>query len=643
MHEYFVNATPNEQGPTETKKSSESRCFQIKSDGNATTATGKELQIMEINHQDKKAAAEQIVKYVTETRKLDLDTFKNLTDVEMFLGGKTPGVMFHYRQGGQLMGTKVRTADDSKKTFWINRAQQVQNGREEDIPIRIFYGQEMLETYNNTGKCSNHPLIICEGEYDRIAWLSIFPNNDVNVISVPHGAPKNADLLEEHLEHFKHVKEIYLAFDNDPAGNDAANRYFYFLHDFVSRQSSKRRRHLAIRRVKFPQEWKDANDVIIGGDNGNNEGRLILAELFQKAEEMDVPDTVSFPDTAFKWGKRTRYLKTGTPMDQVLTIPSTELTMIQGYTGHGKSEFATWLTYQLAVTNNFKVCTICLETSPERLRESYLAYYYADKTPKKVIEKHLVIDPDEPPQELKEGEQWATPEQIEEFEQFNAKYVRYMRQPEYATSQMDEECLKDFIIRHALAHDVKIFVVDPFNQIARTQEELDHHRIRKFFGDLKQICHSYGIAIIVCAHPKTPKEKRDANLPDEYTLSGGNEMSNALALLISIHYHPDDKYDNKFCSTLSINKGRDIHKSGMKFGHYPIMLHPRTMKYHLTDSLRENPVEGLEPQYPAKPGVLRQHVEDSNVQDISRYRSNEVNAYKRARSSPVEAIDESDY
>ena len=598
---------------------------------------------------NKEEAIRTVAEYVTSKRQLDLDIMKSMTDVELFVEENgNCGVQFHYEIDTHRIGTKVRYVDGppNMKTRWIGRKEI--DGKQVDL--NIFFGHDELLRYCPDGK-NGIPLVICEGEYDRIAWkMALGPT--ARVISIPHGATTNTKIISEHIENFRHVNTVVLAFDSDEAGVEGATSFFYFFHDWVSSQKSKKSNfQLHVAEIEFPDGCKDANDVLI--NFGQETGKGILKSLFAKRQFKDVPACISFDDGNFPDIDHVKIFKTGTPFDKKLVMPTSELVMFQGYSNHGKSEFAYWYTHEMAVHNNIKVCHIVLETNVRRIRTTFLNYFLNDERPEHITryrEKKLVVSQDVEPEKLEEGEAWASHDQIQRFQEHNKKYIRYVTYAPKSVSQViTDETIRDIILEQNRSYGVKVFVVDPFNQVEKTgnnsRNEQDHNKINRILTSWAKLAKQLNVLIIVATHCKAPSNDDDSILPTKYSQFGGSEMVNAPGVIIGIHRHPDDNIQNGFsvmgndwlpiASTLCVNKNR-YQDDGMPLGYFPMIRNPDTKAFVLTDSLPDGHKYKI---YPSKPGVRNQWIEDGKVADISKHRANEVRPNKRARTSVVEAID----
>ena len=105
-------------------------------------------------------------------------------------------IAFNYFLGGTLINQKFRTADKHFKMV-------------KDAKL-IMYGLDNIREVND-------PVVICEGEIDA---LSIYQSGHTQVLSVPNGASKGAQLeyIDNSLDQLDPVKMFIIWTDNDDAG-----------------------------------------------------------------------------------------------------------------------------------------------------------------------------------------------------------------------------------------------------------------------------------------------------------------------------------------------------------------------------------------------------------------------------------------
>jgi twinkle protein len=133
--------------------------------------------------------------------------------------------MLPYYRNGELINVKYRSITDKKKM------------RTETNAEPILFNRDQI--YDNR-------LIICEGEYDAMALYYY----GLDAVSVPMGA-KNLQWIDTEWEYLETFDEIYLCFDMDQAGQEAA------------RLVAARLGEWRCRIVRLPK--KDANECLLAG------------------------------------------------------------------------------------------------------------------------------------------------------------------------------------------------------------------------------------------------------------------------------------------------------------------------------------------------------------------------------------------
>lgn len=172
-------------------------------------------------------------------------------------------VVFPYYRDGNLINQKYRTAD---KKF-----------RQEKDAEQALFGMDLIPN-------DAEELIIFEGEIDCMSAAQLGFEQSV---SVPAGAT-NLNWIEDCFEWLSRFRKIYLAFDDDGAGEDGA------------RKAAKRLGFHRCDRVRFP--YKDLNEALQNGIKENDViacfGQAVpyapetvrLAEDFYQAALEDEPE-----------------------------------------------------------------------------------------------------------------------------------------------------------------------------------------------------------------------------------------------------------------------------------------------------------------------------------------------------------------
>lgn len=235
-----------------------------------------------------------------------------------------------YLRDGELVNVKYRNPDDKRDM------------RQEGGAEPCLFGWHLIEPKERT-------VAITEGELDAMTlWQAGIP-----ALSVNAGAG-NHQWIESDWQRLERFSEIYVAFDNDDAGNKGASEVI---------------RRLGVARCKrliFPA--KDANDWLMQGASGEDfHGALTTArpedpqELRSAADFMGLVKAMFYPD-----GGRSGdpYLR----LDKDLPwfeFRRGELTVWTGYNGHGKSLMLSQILLGL-VQQGERLCVFSGEMSPER-------------------------------------------------------------------------------------------------------------------------------------------------------------------------------------------------------------------------------------------------------------------------------------
>ena len=111
---------------------------------------------------------------------------------------------FHYyNSAGTLLGAKIKTKD---KDFRC------------EGEVKTLYG---MQNFRHKTTKKEQKLVIVEGEMDALSVWEAQPNWDV--VSIPNGAPAAKKAIQNNYEWVNYYDKIVLFFDNDEAGQKAAN------------------------------------------------------------------------------------------------------------------------------------------------------------------------------------------------------------------------------------------------------------------------------------------------------------------------------------------------------------------------------------------------------------------------------------
>ena len=203
--------------------------------------------------------------------------------------------------------------------------------------------------------------IITEGEFDAVAIIAA---GRKDVISVPAGAQSNLTWLDRFVEsHFEDKQAIYIAVDEDPAGQS--------LRQELTRRIGVER----CRIVHFGEGCKDANEHLV------KYGAESLRICIEQAEEVPLEgiftaedcrdDLRSFYENGLQRGADTGWDN----FDEHCTLEPRRLLVITGRPGDGKSEFTDELVLRLCLRHEWKIAFF----SPENMPIAYHLHKLAEK------------------------------------------------------------------------------------------------------------------------------------------------------------------------------------------------------------------------------------------------------------------------
>ena len=214
-------------------------------------------------------------------------------------------IMFNYLVDNQLVNIKYR---DSRKNFKLYKGAQ-----------KTFYN---IDSIKETDTC-----VVVEGEIDCASYHEAGVHN---VISVPNGfnasGQINLDYLTDYYSYFENKEKIYLALDNDEAGENGKQ-------EFIRRLGSDK-----IYLVDL-KDCKDANEFLI------KYGKAELKETINQAvpcpieNVLRVSDVIADLDDFYKHGIKNGYKIGLNGFDNIFSTYTKQFIVVTGFPSSGKSDF----------------------------------------------------------------------------------------------------------------------------------------------------------------------------------------------------------------------------------------------------------------------------------------------------------------
>jgi len=349
--------------------------------------------------------------------------------------------------------------------------------------------------------CLKHfsQVIITEGEIDALSYINI---GLLNTISVPNGANKNLEYLDNYIHLFDDIKTIYLATDQDTKGLELRD-------ELIRRLGAEKCKLVSYKECKDANEYMmkysptelhktitEARDCPVKGVFKVSDFQVELREYFeqgvQKGKELDINE-----------------------IDKFIRWETSRLAIVTGVPGSGKSEFVDFLVAKLNMLYRWKAGYFTPENYP-------LKYHYS-----KMFEKYI-------------GKQ---------FNKNKASEVEYDTAYEYLQDNIfwilnEEDLSLDKILEGAKnlvrTKGIKVLVIDPYNKIDHQYEKgaSETQYISKFLDKLIMFGKLNDILIFLVAHPA----KMQANeIPSLYNISGSAHFYNKCDYGFTVHRTTDER------------------------------------------------------------------------------------------------------
>ncbi len=267
------------------------------------------------------------------SRKINLETC-NFYDYKIS-NDKKQHLMSYRNKNGKVICQKTRNAN--KEFRFIGESKEIQ-----------LFGQ-------HTCKQDGGQLIITEGEIDAMSINQTF-NNKLNVVSVPMGAQSAVRHVKNNYDFINSYSEIVLAFDQDEPGQEA----FESVKGLFAPGK--------IKKVNFPEGYKDANDLLQAGEIG------LLVRVIKTSQLVRPDSIISSMDLMFD--DIYRPAEGGIPFkypllqEKTMGIRGGELMMLTAGSGIGKSTTAREIAYDFVMNQVKKVGMIFLEEQVQKTATS---------------------------------------------------------------------------------------------------------------------------------------------------------------------------------------------------------------------------------------------------------------------------------
>ena len=382
-------------------------------------------------------------------------------------------------QKGNDIAQHIRFAD--KKFSWIGDISNVQ-----------LWGQHLWRQHGNNGSV----FVSCfEGEIDCMSGSQI-QGNKFPCVSIPSGVQSAAKYLAANYKWLDTYCRIVLCFDNDEAGNKAAEKCLEVLP----------KGKVAIAKL----DRNDVNDHLV-----LNEGEIVRKKLWNArpvrpdclinaADAWDLFNKeTSLPISDFPYPKLNEYTR-GLFPSQLFTVASGS--------GAGKSTICRELAYHFLCKSNLKVGYIGLEESVQRTLQGLVG-----------IELNCPLHLN--------SERYTDEEIRNAFDKLTSTRNLFLYNH---FGSLDPDVLLEQIRYLATVDRVQVVILDHIT-IVTSGLELDNERraIDVTMTKLRSLCESTGIALILVSHLRRPQgqaheEGREISTSDLKGSSGLLQLSDVV-------------------------------------------------------------------------------------------------------------------
>jgi twinkle protein len=370
---------------------------------------------------------------------------------------KNGRIYFFYTINGEPVFWKTRSMVDKKDQFT-----EVKTDEQKETFKMPFFSQF------KDPRCSK--LIVTEGEFDTVALRQL---GAPNCISLPFGCRSVEKCFKENFEFLQMFDEIYIAFDMDESGENAAL--------LASRLIDPAK----YRRICFP--CKDANQWIQEFEATKED----LESLMVNSKRLQTPYVTNIKDLPKEFYEEINLgiLSGYSQLDAILGgLRPGELTIVSGDTGSGKSTFCMNLFKNIAEENN-PIWINSFELDP------------------RVINRKLAS--------IVLGKKMKNREFTEEEKN---DYLSWIKSKNVSLNIVNEKVDLKWLNKHfeliSLVYGIKFVLIDHFDYIHSSLNKTTLENIDECIRELHILAMKYNVGVILVVHPKQSQESKKITMHD---------------------------------------------------------------------------------------------------------------------------------
>jgi twinkle protein len=382
----------------------------------------------------------------------------------------TNEVAFPYYKDGVLVAHKLR---NKNKEFRID-------GNGKSLP---FFGMQTIPHQQT----SRDTLIITEGEFDA---LSAYQMTGKPSVSVPSGAGSALKTVKENLKWVESFRRVYVCFDNDEAGNAAADDVMNLLKVGVGF------------RIILP--YKDANELLLTEESEakttfndciKKAQRKVTNVLLSKEEKANLFDS-AFSSQSESCGYPTGIYAIDRCTEHPFTLDNGEVTVLFAAASVGKSSVARQIAANY-VSRKQRVLYFALE---ETLR------VYMQRIMSMVARYDFRYSPDP-----------IKPNDLDKYRAYAQEYLEVARLDQYTWDEIEEAI--EYAVR---VNGVELVVFDNLSAYTATVNKNLTEAIAETMTGFVRLGKQFGHHTLVVSHTRRDNDLKEGQVPTmTHGLGGG--------------------------------------------------------------------------------------------------------------------------
>lgn len=405
----------------------------------------------------KKDFSEALIKYSVDFRGVSKTTLKRfkITEAKEWMPKAkniVNCILFNYYVDNELINIKYRAKGKDFKLY-------------KDAE-KVFYNLDNIKT---SKEC-----VIVEGEWDALSYGEAGVNN---VVSVPNGfnlkGETHLDYLDNYTDYFENKKTIYIAVDNDEAGQKGQK-------ELIRRLGAEK-----CKIVDF-KDCKDANDYLI------KYGKDALKQTLQDAKDVKIEGLFSAYDVkdsmlnSYRNGQKRGTTTYVNCLDIAWTWRGGEVNLWTGYQNEGKTLMLNQLCVIRSINEDAKVGVFSPENMPLDDFYNDIIEMYIGKSADPYYSKNYMNET-----EFNKGLEFCENNFFLIYPEKDFKLESIFERAKYLVKKKG----------------IRTLIIDPYNTIEhkiRSGEREDLY-ISRFMAQLKRFAVEYDLSINLVAHQLTAR------------------------------------------------------------------------------------------------------------------------------------------